>query len=39
MGEARIAIEDLQDGKSEETTELATRKEPLPLRKTFLWIE
>ncbi len=38
IGEARITIESFLADKSEETTELATSKEPLPLRKTFFWI-
>ena len=38
IGEARITIESFQAGKSEEITELATRKEQLPLRKTLFWI-
>jgi serine/threonine protein kinase len=38
IGEARITIESFLAGKSDETTELATRKESLPLRKTLLWV-
>jgi eukaryotic-like serine/threonine-protein kinase len=38
IGEARITIESFLAGKSEETTELAARKDPLPLRKTLFWI-
>jgi serine/threonine protein kinase len=38
IGEARITIERFLAGRSEEITELATRKEALPLRKPFLWI-
>jgi len=35
---ARITIESVLAGKSDEPTELATRKQSLPLRKILLWV-
>lgn len=38
IGEARIAIENFQSGKSEEIAETTIRYKPPPLRKSLLWI-
>ncbi len=38
IGEARITIENLQSGRSEEATETTIRNKPPPLRKTLLWV-